>query len=597
MNTVCKYPTEWNLDCFYKSINSDEISQDKNNTSKEIDEFISKYKGNLQISNLTNAIVKYEEIYKAASKIAVYLGLYFQIKQKDEKVSAAYQDMMEWYTYNFSKLCWFEVEIQGMNYEEIKEQLKKDKVLYGYKVFIDNIFKYKPYTLSFQEEFIISKLGIVTGDTWYKFHNGLLSRIEFYLEGEKLTLSDIVEKANHGKTEEIRKEASIALSRGLKENSYALVSVFNNIILSHKTYCDLRKYTYPEQKRFLEDDIEKSVVETMIKTVESHYESISHRYYKLKAKILKKPKLQYWDRAEKVCLSKREDKKYTYEEAIDLVLDIFKDFSPKFFEIVKTMVNESWVDVYPREGKVSGAFSSSATVDTHPFILLNFYGTIRDILTIAHEFGHGVHQKLSSKNNELVCNPGLNISETASIFAEKLTNKYLLNLETDSKKKIELICSRLDDVMSTVFRQIAFFKFEQKIHEIRNAHELSENDLNKIWHEELEKSLGDGVEINNHIDNYWGYITHFTSCPFYVYSYAFGCLFVEGLFAEYEKTGKDFVSKYETALSSGGTKNYREIAEMFGIDPTSKDFWISALKSIEKEIDNLEALCDQALFN
>ena len=596
-NSSCKYPTKWDLSCFYESIDSEKISNNKYNISNEIDKFISKYKDNLQISNLANAIIEYEEIYKSASKIAVYLGLYFQIKQKDDAVSAAYQNMMEWYTNNFSKLCWFEVEIQKMDYDEINESLKKDKILYDYKAFIDNIFKYKPHTLTSKEEFIISKLGVVTGDTWYKFHNGLLSRIVFEFKGEKLNLSDIVEKANHGESEEIRKEASIALSEGLKSNSYALTSVFNNIILSHKTYNNLRNYTYPEQKRFLEDDIEKSVVETMLEVVRDHYESISHRYYKLKAKILNKSKLQYWDRAEKVHLSKVEDKKYTYEEAIDLVLGIFKDFSPKFFEIVKTMVNEGWVDVYPREGKVSGAFSSSATVDTHPFILLNFYGSIRDILTIAHEFGHGIHQKLSAKNKELVCNPGLNISETASIFAEKLTNKYLLNTETDLKKKIELICSRLDDVMSTVFRQIAFFKFEQKIHNIRNSHELSENDLNQAWRQELEESLGNGIEIDHHIDNYWGYITHFTSCPFYVYSYAFGCLFVEGLFAEYEKNGSEFVSKYENALSSGGTKNYREIAEMFNIDPTSKEFWVSALKSIENEIDELEAICDQALFN
>ena len=597
MNAICKYPTEWNLDCFYDSINSDKLIQDKKNISEKIEKFISKYKGKLQLSNLTNAITEYEEIYKSASKIVVYLGLYFQIKQKDESVSAAYQDMMEWYTNEFSKLCWFEVEIQGMNYDEIKKQIKEDKILSGYKAFIDNIFKYKPHTLTSQEEFVLSKLGVAAGDTWYKFHNGLLSRIEFDFRGEKLTLSDIVEKANHGENDAVRKEASIALSSGLKANSYALVSVFNNIILSHKTYNDLRKYTYPEQKRFLEDDIEKSVVEIMIDVVKSHYESISHRYYKLKAKILKKSKLQYWDRSEKVQLSKIDDKKYSYEEAIALVLDIFKNFSPKFFDIVNTMVKEGWVDVYPKDGKVSGAFSSSATVDTHPFILLNFYGSIRDVLTIAHEFGHGIHQRLSSKNNELVCNPGLNISETASIFAEKLTNRYLLNAETNLKKKIELTCSRLDDVMNTVFRQIAFFKFEQKIHKIRNIHELSAKDLDQAWREELEESLGDGVEINHHIDNYWGYITHFTSCPFYVYSYAFGCLFVEALFAEYERTGKEFVKKYEEALSSGGTKNYKEIADMFGLNPTSKQFWISALKSIESEIDNLEVLCDKALFN
>lgn len=592
-----KYTTLWNLDCFYKSIDSIEIQKDKDDISSKIDEFINKYKGQVSVGNISNAIAEYEGIYKLSLKLVVYLGLQFQISQKDDKVSAAYQNIMEWYTDNFSKLCWLEVEIQSLDYDGIKELYAQDETLAAYKPFIDSIFKYKEHTLSDKEEFVLSKLGIAAGNTWDKFHNGLLTRIEFDLNNEKYSLSSIVEMANHGENDQIRKDASIALSKGLNANSYALVSVFNNIILSHRIYSDLKNYKFPEEKRFLEDDIEKDVVNTMISVVQFKYQDISHRYYNLKSKILNKPKLQYWDRAEKVRLSDEKSKEYTYEESIDIVLDVFKDFSQTFYDIVYQMVNEGWVDVYPRDGKVSGAFASSATVDTHPFILLNFYGSIRDILTIAHEFGHGIHQRLSSRNNELVCNPGLNISETASVFAEKLTNKYLLNSEPDPKKKIELICSRLDDVMSTVFRQVAFFKFEQKIHEMRSKQELSSDQLNKAWRQELEDSLGDGVEIDSCVDNYWGYITHFTGCPFYVYSYAFGCLFVEGLFAEYEKTGKEFVAKYEEALSAGGTKNYKDIANMFNIDPTSKEFWLSALKSIEGEIDDLEALCDKTLFD
>ncbi|MBQ9335446.1 MAG: oligoendopeptidase F, partial [Alphaproteobacteria bacterium] len=232
-----------------------------------------------------------------------------------------------------------------------------------------------------------------------------------------------------------------------------------------------------------------------------------------------------------------------------------------------------------------------------PYVLLNFYGSIRDITTIAHEFGHAIHMTLSLKNKYLVSNPALNISETASTFGEKLTHEYLLTHESDPKKKIELICARLDDVMATVFRQTAFLKFERKIHEIRKDKELSAGELNTEWRKVLEESLGDGVEIDHCIDNYWGYITHFTSSPFYVYSYSFGALFVEGLYAEYKKQGKDFVTKYEEALASGGTKNYAEIAQMFGIDANSKEFWESALKSIETEIDELETLCDSTIRN
>ena len=218
-------------------------------------------------------------------------------------------------------------------------------------------------------------------------------------------------------------------------------------------------------------------------------------------------------------------------------------------------------------------------------------------MTIAHEFGHAIHMTLSLKNRYLVSNPALNISETASTFGEKLANEYLLKHESDPKKKIELICARLDDVMATVFRQTAFLKFERKIHDIRKKKELNVDELNTEWRKVLEESLGDGVEIDHCIDNYWGYITHFTSSPFYVYSYSFGALFVEGLYAEYKKVGKDFVKKYEEALSSGGTKTYAEIAQMFGIDANSREFWNSAMRSIENEIDELEKLCGSEIRN
>jgi oligoendopeptidase F len=229
--------------------------------------------------------------------------------------------------------------------------------------------------------------------------------------------------------------------------------------------------------------------------------------------------------------------------------------------------------------------------------LLNFYGDIRDVLTIAHEFGHAIHQKLSSRNKQLVCSPSLNISETASIFAEKLTNKYLLDKEKDNKKKIELMCSRLDDVMSTVFRQIAFFKFEKKTHRMRQEKELTHEELNKVWRECLAESLGPSVELHPCVDELWGYITHFTSSPFYVYSYVFGSLFVEGLYAVYEKQGRKFVETYEEVLACGGTKTPEEIAEMCNINITGEKFWLEALDVIEKEVDDLEKLCDRKLCN
>ena len=590
-----KYSVNWNLDCLYESIESPKLRNDEKAISKQIDDFSAKYLSCLSISNLTDAVREYDSIYGAITKIAVYVSLYYQTRLKVEEAAAAYQRISEWQSECFSKLCRFIVEIQKLDYEKVQEKIANDSELAEYKAFIDEVFRFRDHTLSANEESILSKLGVVAGNAWHKFHEGVLSRIEFPFEGQVLTLSDIVEKANNGETEEIRKGASIALSDGLRKHNYSLLSVFNNIVLSHQIFGDIKKYDAPEDQRYLADNISKEAVENMLEAITESYSSICHRYYKLKAKILGKDKLQYWDRCSHVKLSDEPQKKYSYDEAIDLVLSIFKGFSKKFYDIATRMVTESWVDVYPKDGKVSGAFACPLTSDLHPFILLNFYGSVRDVLTIAHEFGHGIHQTLSSSVRDVVRDPPLNISETASTFAEKLTNEYLLTNEQDPKRQIELICSRLDDVMSTVFRQAAFFKFEQKIHRARKEKELSSDFMDKTWREVLAESLGDGIELHPCVDNLWGYITHFTSCPFYVYSYSFGCLFVEGLYAEYKNAGTGFIEKYEEVLASGGTKTYSEIAGMFGIDANSKAFWRTALGSIEREIDNLEALCVRAL--
>lgn len=592
-----KYPLVWDLSCFYDSVDSPKIKEDKESLLLRTDSFVSKYVDGLSVSDLPDAVYEYEEICKAAARLRTYVTLYYQTRLKDSLAVSAYQGIIEWWGNVSSKLCKFIVEMQKLDYAAVEQKLKEDPIFSQYSAFIEEVFRFRDHTLLANEESIVAKMEVIAGNAWHKFHEGILSRIEFQLRGEKLTLSDVVEKSNHGGDESLRKEASLALSEGLKHNEYALVSIFNNIVLSHKIHGEIKRYKTPEDQRFLSDNIPNSSVEHMVSAITESYEKICHRYYKLKARILNRNKLQYWDRCSSVKLYNSPDKTYSYDDAIDLILSIFKNFSNKFYEIAHEMVTQSWVDVLPKEGKVSGAFACSAVVDLHPFVLLNFYGSIRDVLTIAHEFGHGIHQRLSMKNSELVCNPGLNISETASIFAEKLTNEYLLANEEDQKRKIELICSRLDDVMSTVFRQVAFFKFEQKIHEIRKYKELTSADLDMAWRNVLEESLGDGVELDHCIDNFWGYITHFTSSPFYVYSYAFGCLFVEGLFTKYKESGDDFIAKYEEALSSGGTKSYAEIASMFGIDADSKQFWRSTLESIEREVDGLEALCDLALCN
>ena len=592
--SVSKYKTAWILDK-YKSVSDSQIEKDTKELLQRVKNFDEKFINILNIDNLKEAIIEYEKICATVSEMYSYFGLNFKLNAKDNDLSNACQKMTELYSKCNEILCKFEIAMQKLDYKAIESKLATDGELAQYKTYIRNVFKYKDHILSAPEEVILAKIG-ACGNSWYKFHEGMLARIKFSFDEKELTLTDVVEKANNGETEEIRKNASKSLSAGLKGQEFALVSVFNNIALEHKVFGDIRKYKTPEEPRYFADDISQEAVDNMLDAVTEHYAKICHRYYRLKAKILGKKNLQYWDRCSKVKLTSGQEKKYTYDEALQIVFEVYKNFSERFYEIIKELTTSSHVDAFPKEGKVSGAFAWPMPYEK-PYVLLNFYGSVRDIMTIAHEFGHAIHMTLSLKNRYLVSNPALNISETASTFGEKLANEYLLKHESDPKKKIELICARLDDVMATVFRQTAFLKFERKIHDIRKKKELNVDELNAEWRKVLEESLGDGVEIDHCIDNYWGYITHFTSSPFYVYSYSFGALFVEGLYAEYKKVGKDFVKKYEEALSSGGTKTYAEIAQMFGIDANSREFWNSAMRSIENEIDELEKLCGSEIRN
>jgi oligoendopeptidase F len=363
--------------------------------------------------------------------------------------------------------------MQNLDYESVKKKLIEDTELAEYTAYIESAYKYKKHTLSEKEETVISRLELVTEGAWHKFHEKLLSSTDFFIDEKKYNLSDVIHISTQGTTEDHRKKATIALSKGLEKNTCALVAIFNNIVLAEQINRDIRQYSIPESPSYLRDNVTKEIIDMMLETVTDKTPAICHRYYQIKAHLLKKRKIQYWDRAITIKLHEKNTKKFSYDEAIEIILNVFKRFSKKFYERAIDIIKNGWVDVYPADGKASGAFSASATVDTHPFVLLNFHGDIRDILIIAHEFGHAIHQKLSARNKQLVCDPPLNISETASIFAEKLTHKYLLVTETDINKKIELMCTRLDDVMSTIFRQCAFFRFEQKIHRMRQGKELT----------------------------------------------------------------------------------------------------------------------------
>lgn len=586
------YPTQWNLDSLYKSDQSPEFQADQANFLQEARAFAEKYRGHVTLENLAEALAAYEALTQKGARLGTYVFLNYQIHLHDAQASALYQRFSELGAKVAALTAFFSVECLALPYAEVQAKVVQVPDLARYQVWLENLFKNRDHILSAPEEQVLAKTSVITGEAWQKFYDELLAKVDFDLDGIKRKLEFVLHQMAEGKTDRERRAAAEALSRGLAEHAFFFKSIYNNILLDRQVKDDLRHYKEPEAARLTEDAVDPAIVKAMMAAVKRHYPQLSHRYYRLKARLLKQEKLQYWDRSVAVNLHSAPGT-LTYSEAIQQVLEVYGGFSPTFEKIARQFVTEGWVDVFPRDGKTSGAFACPSSTDTHPYVLLNFMGSQRDLLTIAHEFGHGVHQFLSREVGQLLAEPALALSETASTFAEKLTYAHLIARAQTRREKIQLICGELDDLMNTVVRQTAFFDFEQQAHAKRKEGEVRAEDLDAIWRQTQVEALGEGVEIAPCVDNFWMYVSHFFEAPFYVYSYVFGRLFVEALSSAYEKDPKAFRTSYERFLSSGGTVRCEEAARLFGFDLRSPAFWDEVLRRAEGQVEALEKLCQE----
>lgn len=587
------YPTEWNLADLYPSDQSPEFQTDQERLPQEAQAFADQYQGKITVENLAEALAAYDAFLQKSSRWFTYVTLNHEGHLNDAKASALYQKAVEMWAQVAASTSFFPVEGLKLSYEALQSRMKIDPKLAHYRSWIEDLFRNREHVLSVPEERILAKTSVVTGESWTKFFSEFLAKIDFELDGTPHKLEFILHRMAEGSSDKERRAAAEALSRGLNNHAFIFKSIYNNILLDRQVKDDLRHYKEPEDYRLTEDAIAPEVVKAMIEAVKRHYPKLSHRYYRIKAQLLKQEKLQYWDRSAPVHVFEVQEK-LTYPEAVQKVFEVYGNFSPTFENIARQLVTKGWVDVFPREGKVSGAFSCPSSVDTHPYVLLNFMGSQRDLLTIAHEFGHAVHQALARNVGQLLSETSLALAETASTFAEKLTYTFLIAKATHNREKIQLLCNALDDFMNTVVRQTAFFDFEQRAHAKRKEGEVQAEDLNAIFHQTQDEALGANVEINACVDNFWMYISHFFASPFYVYSYVFGRLFVEALFMAYKKNPQEFRVTYEKFLASGGKIRCEEAAQMFGFDVRSPSFWDEVLSHAAKPIDQLEALCKKA---
>lgn len=553
-------------------------------TEIEVKDFAKSY--NSKIASLTameilKAIEKYEKASEMLGKVGTYAYLLYATNMKDAEVLGFYQSIFEKISELSALLSFFTLELNMLEDDFInKHELSK------YKSFLKKNRIFKPYELSKELEAMIIRKSVTSSDAWVRFYDEMLAGLEFNLKGKKVNITEVLHALSSNKEDE-RKAAAKELGKILKANIKPITFTYNMIVKDKQIEDEYRKFENPIDARNLSNFIERESVQSLIETVKKNYSEISHKYYKLKATIFGKEKLKYWDR--NAPLPFADEKTFTYEEAKQITLKSYNEFHPKMAEIGKKFFENNWIDAGVYEGKDSGAFSHPSVPSANPFIMLNFLGKTRDVATMAHELGHGVHQFLASKQGYLMAGTPLTLAETASVFGEMLVFQNLLKTATTKEEKLSILGGKIEDMINTVIRQIAFCEFEIEIHDLRKKGELSAEAINEIFMKVQANSLGEGIELEEEYKYFWGYISHFFHAPFYVYAYAFGDILVNSLYAIYKnKSVQNFEEKYLQMLEAGGTLHHKELLAPFGIDLAQESFWQGGLDILKSYIEEFE---------
>jgi len=580
----------WDLSDLYKGIDDPQIKKDLEIYRKSAVKFAKTYKGRLHelsADEFCEAIKDIEARSKLSGRLGGFAYLNMVTQMKNTAAVAFYQSVEEKLTEYVKPIVFFSLEFNQLPQTKINEWLK-DKRIKQYRYWIKRLRKFKDYELTEPEEQIFIEKSITSGDAWVRLYEETSSRLIYTIDGKKYNDAEL-SKLLLDKDEKLRRKAGKEMNRVLYENSHLFTFIYNMIMKDKAIEDDKRGFKSPVSARNMSEDVSDKSVEVLTATVKKHYKDIAHRFYKLKAKWLGMKKINYWDRNAPLPFSA--DVNYTWDEAVKIVLDAYKEFSPKLYEIAKDFFDNNWVDVPPRDGKRSGAFCSSPITTSHPYLMLNFAGKQNDVLTLAHELGHGCHHQLRIKNGELNEHTRMTSEEVASVFGEMIVFQSMLNNTKDDKAKLCLIASKVGDMINTAIRQIAFHCFETRAHNERKNGEVSEERLSQIWVEEMRDSLGDYVEIDEDSTHIWSMVGHFFFLPFYVYAYSYADCFVNSLY-RVKESGKveNFADKYLDMLSKTALEDYATILKPFALSPNNAEFWEYGLELISSYIDELEKL-------
>ena len=589
MNAVLGDLPTWKLTDLYSSPSGSDLKADLKRAGEEAEAFARDYEGKivgLDGKALGAAIARYEAMSDRMGRIGSYAQLYYAQNQADSERGRFAQDVSEKLNDIYAKLVFLGLELNKIEDDDLAIKLK-EPALAKYGPWLRDRRVFRPHQLSDELEKLLHDQSVVGSAAWSRLFDETIARLRYPFRNEMLSEPQILDKMSN-KDASVRKDAAKSFGK-VQGDNIAIFSLVTNTLIKDKEIDDRwRKYPRPQSARNLSNVVEDEVVDALASAVKAAYPKLSHRYYKLKAKWFGVETMPYWDR--NAPLPEHDDRTIPWAEAEKTVLGAYRAFSPELADVGQKFFGSGWIDAPASPGKSPGAFAHPTVPSSHPFLLLNYQGKVRDVATLAHELGHGVHQVLAAQQGPLMADTPLTLAETASVFGEMLTFQSLLKAVPDKKTRKAMLAGKVEDMLNTVVRQIAFYDFESRLHMKRREGELTPGAIGEIWMTVQKESLGPAFTFDEEYKHYWSYIGHFIHSPFYVYAYAFGDCLVNSLYAVYQSGMPDFQAKYLDMLKAGGVKRHKELLAPFGLDASDPAFWDKGLSVISGFVDELEKL-------
>ena len=580
----------WDLKDLYPGTEAPEIKKDLRKVAQLTKKFRVNYRG--KISTLKeHGFIKlfgdWENLQQKSGRLLSFAQLLHAQNNKCPRRIKFLSDIEEKLTKLSSRTTFLPLEINQINEKQYKKLVSKKSPIRKYKIFFEKLRAMKPYQLSEKMENFLNEYGSSTRNSWCKLFDETISEMSILMNNKRYSLEQAIHLLQSPNSR-LRQSTGIKLAKEFQGNLTVFARITNSLAKEKQIEDSWRKFKSPDDYRHLSNNVEPKIIKNLRNTVVNSYPETSHKYYRLKAKMMGREKLRLWDR--NAPLKRINQPTISWDTAKNIVLESYADFHPRMAEIGKTFFENGWIDAKIVSGKTPGAFSHPTVTDVHPYVLLNYFGSNRDIMTLSHELGHGIHQVLAAKQGEILATTPLIIAETASVFGEMLTFERILKEEKNQSQRKYLIASKIEDMINTVIRQISFYDFEYRVHQQRKNGELTTKSISEIWMDISKESLGDAFLYDDRYESFWSYIPHFIHSPFYVYAYAFGDGMVNALYSTYRSGMDDFENKYLDLLSAGGSKTHTDLLSPFNLDLSENNFWQKGIQVLKDLVTELESL-------